>query len=264
MSWAKLDDHFYGNGKVLAAGLAATGLYARSLSYAAGHETDGHITRDVAMFLAGGEQELFDRLVGVELWSREGDGFMIHDYLEFNPSARELDRNRRQSAARVRRYRERLAEEPVDGSDSVTRNRNGSVTRNKRRPVTMGRVGSGSSNGRSSSDHGRSEEVGTVARAREERFARWWDAYPLWRREKRSLALKAFIELDPDDGLLEKMLAALAWQVQRWKDGEPKYTPHPTTYLHQRRWEDEPPPAPPKGHFADHNPFDRDRKAGTA
>lgn len=76
-------------------------------------------------------------------------------------------------------------------------------------------------------------------------FARFWDAYP--RHEKRSLAEQAFAKLKPDDALLVKMLAALEWQTRqpKWLKDNGEYVPYPTSWLNQRRWEDEPfePPA---------------------
>ena len=43
MTWTKLADNFHAHPKLLAVGLAGTGLFARALSYAADYLTDGRI-----------------------------------------------------------------------------------------------------------------------------------------------------------------------------------------------------------------------------
>jgi hypothetical protein len=241
VSWAKLDDHFYCHRKVLAAGLAATGLFSRSLSYAAAHETNGQIAREVADLLSYGDAELCTRLVDVGLWEAAGDGYLVHDYLRFNPSARQLEKQRRETAARVRKYRQRNESGRAARSADVTRNGSESVTRETRRPVTMGRVGSGSASGSllpSDSGSGR-RGVGRKAAAPSD-FERFWHAYP--KRKNKQDALNAWLKLAPDAAVLEAIEAALVWQrVQPdWVKEGGQFVPYPATYLNGRRWEDEP------------------------
>lgn len=70
-------------------------------------------------------------------------------------------------------------------------------------------------------------------------FDRFWAAYP--RKEDKAKASKAWNKLAPNEGLVLRILAALAWQCPRWAKDENKFVPLPTTYLHGRRWEDEKP-----------------------
>lgn len=65
-------------------------------------------------------------------------------------------------------------------------------------------------------------------------FTAFYLAYP--RKEAKPAALKAWNTQKPD---LALVLAALAWQKQKWTD--PKYIPLPASYLNARRWEDEKP-----------------------
>lgn len=81
-------------------------------------------------------------------------------------------------------------------------------------------------------------------RAAEARFARFWEAYP--RKTAKLNAKKAFMKLDPDDRLMDAMMAAL----DRWKRSDqwtrdPTYIPHPATWLNGERWNDQI-PDPPK------------------
>ena len=71
-------------------------------------------------------------------------------------------------------------------------------------------------------------------------FDEFWQAYP--RRVAKGAARKAWAtaeKREPD--LLTKCLAALAWQIPTngWDGGS--YTPHPSTYLNQERYDDEHP-----------------------
>lgn len=71
-------------------------------------------------------------------------------------------------------------------------------------------------------------------------FHRFWLAYP--RKVKKSTAEAEFRKLKPSSGLTDTLIRALNWQTKQpeWvKDGG-QYVPHPSAWLHQRRWEDEP------------------------
>lgn len=81
-------------------------------------------------------------------------------------------------------------------------------------------------------------------------FDRFWAAYP--RKVAKPDAARAFAKLAPHPDLVDRMLAALAWQCRSegWTREGGRFVPHPATWLNARRWEDEPPrpalaPAPP-------------------
>ena len=69
-------------------------------------------------------------------------------------------------------------------------------------------------------------------------FDKFWACYP--RREGKQMAKKAFLKISPDDDLLETMLVAIQRQKQTDQWSDPRYIPHPATWLNGRRWEDEP------------------------
>ena len=73
----------------------------------------------------------------------------------------------------------------------------------------------------------------------EELFERFWSAYP--RKVGKPDARKKFQALKPDEDLVEKMIESInIWKpTDQWQDE--RFIPHPATWLHQRRWEDEPP-----------------------
>ena len=74
-----------------------------------------------------------------------------------------------------------------------------------------------------------------------ERFEVFWQHYP--RRVGKLAAQRSFERTKVTDELLGEMLTALAWQKEQdqWRRG---YIPHPTTWLNQGRWLDEPDPRP--------------------
>lgn len=74
-------------------------------------------------------------------------------------------------------------------------------------------------------------------------FPQFWEVYP--RKVGKGAAITAFSKVMPKDKdqqkeLLEKMFKALEWQkrTDQWQDAA--FIPHPSTWLNQRRWEDEP------------------------
>ena len=74
-----------------------------------------------------------------------------------------------------------------------------------------------------------------------ERFNRFWAAYP--RHVGKAVALKSFEKVNPDDETLTAMLTAIEWQrnTRQWRENNGQFIPHPSTWLNQRRWEDERP-----------------------
>lgn len=91
MPWVKLDDAFYRNRKVRKVGLEATGLHARALSYA-GENLDAHIDTAWVEEVGGkNAQKLAARLVEEGLWEQNGNGWVIHDFHEFNPTLEEYE-----------------------------------------------------------------------------------------------------------------------------------------------------------------------------
>jgi hypothetical protein len=102
MPWVRIDDSFADHPKVLQAGLPAIGLYILALSHSGRHLTDGHISQEFVRQKAGRHAgQLADTLVQAGLWELNGDGWDIHDYLDFNPSGSEV-RARREEVSRVR------------------------------------------------------------------------------------------------------------------------------------------------------------------
>lgn len=75
-------------------------------------------------------------------------------------------------------------------------------------------------------------------------FEGFWQRYP--RKVGKQKAQKIWLKLKPSPELIQTMLTTLGWQVLQdsWlKDGG-NYIPHPSTWLTNRRWQDEQPKMP--------------------
>ena len=103
MAWFKLDDHFGNHPKVNKAGNAATGLWVRCATYSAQYLTDGHIPIEIARQM-GNTREI-NALLTAGLWVQNGDGYVIPDYLEFNPSRAQVEADREAARERMDRRR---------------------------------------------------------------------------------------------------------------------------------------------------------------
>ena len=88
MTWFKVDDSLAFHAKVVQAGNAAMGLWVRAGAYCSQHLTDGFVSREVALTL--GKSSEVKRLVAAGLWEEIDDGYQVHDWLEYNPTAEEV------------------------------------------------------------------------------------------------------------------------------------------------------------------------------
>lgn len=79
-----------------------------------------------------------------------------------------------------------------------------------------------------------------------DRFARFWKAYP--KKVGKGAAEKSFNRINPDDSLLETMITAVntAKASAQWQKENGQFIPNPSTWLNQRRWEDEIAPSQPQ------------------
>lgn len=91
MTWTKLCDTLHSHPKALTAGDEALGFWTRALSLCGAYLTDGHVSRVMAMSLAGNRKTLervAQKLVAAGLWELDplGDGWWVHDFLDHNRS----------------------------------------------------------------------------------------------------------------------------------------------------------------------------------
>ena len=108
MTWAKLDDCFPDHPKIVEAGPLGMAVHVAGICYCARYLTDGHITRKAARRLIdldelGDITQVIDTLVAVGLWITTADGYLINDFLEYNPSRADVEAQREKRTAAAKK-----------------------------------------------------------------------------------------------------------------------------------------------------------------
>lgn len=121
MPWFRIDDTFPHHAKVIAAGNAAIGLWARAGAWSMQQLTDGFIPDHVIASL--GTRTEARRLVTVGLWVSEDGGYRFHQWAPRQPSRDQVLAEREAAAERQQRARERakeVRESRRDNTEPVT------------------------------------------------------------------------------------------------------------------------------------------------
>lgn len=107
MTWAKIDDHMPEHPKIVPAGPLALALQVRAICYCARHLTDGFLP---ALMVGSLTYDLGNRdwpkvMTDAELWEYDEarSGFIVHDYLDYNPSKAEVQQTRAAWTARAKK-----------------------------------------------------------------------------------------------------------------------------------------------------------------
>jgi hypothetical protein len=103
VNWIKVSNSLPAHPKILIAGDRAAWLFVCGLCYCNEHLTDGYIakaTLPVAAPGIKGPERLAKVLVEVGLWELAEGGWQIHDYTEFQRSARQVKDVRRKDRER--------------------------------------------------------------------------------------------------------------------------------------------------------------------
>jgi hypothetical protein len=115
--WSRLDDELIDHRKIFAAGeligkngpAIAIGFYAVALMWANKHLTDGHLPMPVIKSFRHVENptSIADALAKAGLLDKNGNGFQIHDFEEWNPSAKAIKKKRKDDRLRKQQARAR-------------------------------------------------------------------------------------------------------------------------------------------------------------
>jgi hypothetical protein len=132
MGWFAIDDQFPFNVKVLCAGNAAVGAWVRLGAWSAGQLTDGFVPADVARQIASAaELRSLERApAGTErgMIVRVDGGWLLPDYLDFNPTAASVKARRDRERERIANKRSGVARN-TDATSGQHRGRLPSSTR---------------------------------------------------------------------------------------------------------------------------------------
>lgn len=108
MTWAKLDDQFPVNVKVSALKDNEFRLHVTAICHCSAQLTDGFVAKHVPGVLPNvprtrALKRAINKLVEIGLWEEVDDGWVIHDYLDWNPSAAQAKAKKAARAAAGRR-----------------------------------------------------------------------------------------------------------------------------------------------------------------
>lgn len=109
MAWLKVDDQLHGHKKARRSGVAAMGLWVLAGSWCAAELSDGFVPASVCAQWSPQYRKLAATLVTERLWAphvKEGeDGWLFHDWAEYQPSAANVRKARTEAQDRMRKLR---------------------------------------------------------------------------------------------------------------------------------------------------------------
>jgi hypothetical protein len=103
--WAKLDDQFPEHPRIVGLSDKAFRLHVAAICLSARKLTDGHIGTTDARILEAitrTRAKHADELVEAGVWQVNGAGWVIRDYLDYNPPAEQVKERRRRDVERKR------------------------------------------------------------------------------------------------------------------------------------------------------------------
>jgi hypothetical protein len=244
MTYFKVDDHFHSHPKILTLGLDSVGLWTLAGSWSGEQLTDGFIPASLIARLGGSEPAAL-ALVDAGLWETVPNGYQFHDWEAHNQTKAQVEESRelwRMKKEKQRAYRTSTVKDDVSLIDeSVSLGVSLGDTLGDSLGESLGE--SRESPGTRTKEQGtRNKEQGTgkeVLKKEDENFCLFWQAYP--RKAGKAQARVSFAKVskacDP------RIIITAAERFALDPNREDQFTPHPTTWLNQGRWDDDPLPA---------------------
>lgn len=100
MTWVRIDDTFPDHPKIVGLSDAAFRAHVSGLCYAGRYLTDGHIPTSALRQI--GTRKAAQELEARGIWDKTDHGWVINDFLDYNPSKAEVqaERERKREAGR--------------------------------------------------------------------------------------------------------------------------------------------------------------------
>lgn len=248
MAWVRLDDAFYDHRKFGKAGPLGMAMWVSAVAWSNRNLTDGKFPRSTAkrildfegiawgmwsngMFGGGEDAEgiaVAEHLVECGLFDRDGDDYLIHDYLDYQRSAAEIkDLSEKRSESGKRGVAVREANRQATANQLAKQTHEQTPSKPEAEPQPQPQP----------PPSVRAQNTPASASLDAE-FEKFWKTYP--RRVGKQAARKVWDKARKTTST-DVILAA----AERYRDDpnrSPQFTAHPTTWLNQGRWDDEPLP----------------------
>lgn len=117
MPWFKIDDSLWGHPKWLTASSSARALWVTAGSWCMAQVQDGKVP-SIVLPMLGGKPKDAAELVAVGLWEVQEDGWLFHDWHDYQPTREQIESDRHAARERQRRARERSKSQRESRRDS--------------------------------------------------------------------------------------------------------------------------------------------------
>jgi len=233
MAWFRVDDKIHDHPKIRklrTSKLAALGLWTACGSWSADTLSDGFVPAEIVQRFDP-DEGLAKRLVEVGLWDEDEHddevGYRFHQWTEHQPTKAEVERRREEARERMRRRRSGDSTEPdpnppSDGSQDVRANTSRTPSEVRHPDPTR--------------------PVSTTSSATADAAAKFdvfWALYP--KKVKKEDARKAWTAVLRKKVTPDHLIDALRQHVAMWRNTnqDPKYIPHPASWLRSGSYNDE-------------------------
>lgn len=235
MAWFKVDDGFWSHPKVMLLSDSAVALWVKAGTYSCQHLTDGHIPTQLLRFL--GTEGAAQELVESGLWNDDEQGFRFHDWDDYQETS-DAVKQRREQARERQRKRRAMRDKPRD-----TSNGHADVTRDSRVSSQKVSTPDPTRPDPTLKDKDIDQTSGSTQTA--ERFDEFWSLVP--RKVGKDKARPAYakaVKRAGDEQVVIDGMRRLSQDpnLPDPKGPEARFIAHPTTWLNEGRWNDDPLP----------------------
>lgn len=249
MVWFKVDDRLPLNRKMAGVSLAAVGLWVEGGSWASGAQTGGTIPKQLLRLLhVESSEKLADELVAAGLWEDDGNQWRIHDFFDYNPTAKEVEdlkasRSKAGRSGGLKSGESRRSKREANREAKTKQNRSKSRSKNEAVPVPVPYI---------STNVDISPKPPTGVESDEEQirepsseptveFAQFWSLYP--NHDYEDAAVREFRRVRRRRVSLVALLQGA--QMLRDEHRDPRYIPAASKWLHDGGWKNRPRPRAP-------------------
>ncbi|WP_339350955.1 hypothetical protein [Bifidobacterium indicum] len=246
MVWFKVDDRLPMNRKMAGVSLAAVGLWVEGGSWASGAQTGGTIPKQLLRLLhVESSEKQADELVAAGLWEDEGDQWRIHDFFDYNPTAKEIEdlkasRSKAGRSGGLKSGESRRSKREANREAKSKQNRSKPRSKNEAVPVPVPYI---------STNVDISPKPPTGVESDEEQirepsseptveFTQFWSLYP--NHDYEDAAVREFRRVRRQRVSLPALLQGA--QMLRDEHRDPRYIPAASKWLHDGGWKNKPKP----------------------